>query len=58
MNNEDKILQILEQMQSDIADLKAGQAAMQADIAEINMNVKYIWEDLSRQEKRIDRIVK
>lgn len=54
MNNEEKILGILMQMQSDIADLKAGQAKMQEDIADIKTNVQFIWDDLGHAEDRLD----
>ena len=62
MNNEEKILAILTQMQTDISDLKAGQAKleaaqakMQEDIDEIKTNVEYIWEDISRTSDRVDK---
>lgn len=35
MNNEEKILQMLEKMQGDITELKQGQDAMQEDITQI-----------------------
>ena len=68
MNNEEKILGILMQMQSDItalkagqskiqediAGLKAGQSKMQEDIADIKTNVQFIWDDLGHAEDRLD----
>lgn len=36
--------------------LEQGQKQLQSDMKEVKINVKYIWEDLSRQEKRIDRL--
>ena len=39
MNNEEKILEILMQMQTNITDLKSGQAQMRADIADLRTDV-------------------
>ena len=39
MNNEEKILEILVQMQTNITDLKSGQAQIRADIADLRTDV-------------------
>ncbi len=39
MNNEEKILEILVQMQNNITDLKSGQAQIRADIADLRTDV-------------------
>lgn len=61
MNNEEKILDILLQMQQEqkttnqrLAKLEAGQAKLQADVAEIKTNIKYLWDDVSRIGNRVD----
>ena len=70
MNNEEKILELLSTLVSKVDNLEQGQQKielrldkleqgqkkLQADMKEVKTNVKYIWEDLSRQEKRIDRL--
>lgn len=42
MNNEEKILEILMQMQTHITDLKSGQAQMRADIADLRTDRKSV----------------
>lgn len=86
MNNEEKILEILMQMQSDVSGLKsdvfelktkvgnietkvdaletkvdaleAKVDALQEDMSEVKLNVRFLWEEYERQDKRIDRIAK
>lgn len=65
MNNEEKMLHLLSNLTEKIDNLDRGQKQMQADIdklnsdmSEVKANVKYIWEDISRQEKRIDKIAR
>ena len=69
MNNEEKILQILTQMQGDISDLKQGQAKLEqgqakleqgqarleAKVKDIDLNIKALWEDIKRGDLRLDR---
>lgn len=67
MNNEEKILEILVQMQAEqrktnerLAALEAGQVKIQEDVSEIKTDVKYIWEEIDRFSDRIsaqDRII-
>lgn len=86
MNNEEKILEILMQMQSDVSGLKSDVSglksdvselktkvgnietkvdaletkvdALQEDMSEVKLNVRFLWEEYERQDKRIDRIAK
>lgn len=72
MNNEEKILEILMQMQSDMSELKSDVSvlktkvdnietkvdALQKDMDEVKLNVRFLWEEYERQDKRIDRIAK
>ena len=66
MNNEEKILAILEQMQGDIASLKQGQATLEQGQEELRVgeemndrfdslesSLKMAWEDISSGEKRL-----
>lgn len=46
MNNDDRIIQLLESMQSDIKDLKEGQV-------EIKTELRGIWDDILRLDKRL-----
>ena len=63
MNNEEKILGILMQMQSDIAGLKAGQAALEAgqadlrkDIADLKAGQAKMQEDISDTKTNVQFI--
>ena len=47
MNNEEKILEILVQMQTNITDLKSGQAQMQADITELKSEQAQMRADIA-----------
>lgn len=72
MNNEEKILEILMQMQSDMSELKSDVSvlktkvdnietkvdSLQKDMDEVKLNVRFLWEEYERQDKRIDRIAK
>ncbi len=72
MNNEEKILEILTQIQPQISSLEQGQKnierrldtleakvdALQEDMDEVKLNVRFLWEEYERQDKRIDRIAK
>lgn len=67
MNNEEKILTLLERMdqrldkleagqaklEADVSELKAGQVKIQEDVSEIKTDVKYIWEEIDRFSDRI-----
>ncbi len=60
MNNEEKILEILTQMQQDISDLKtgqanleAGQAALHKDVEQIKNDIQFMWEDIDRISDRL-----
>lgn len=62
MNNEEKILALLEALASDVASLKDDVSGLKADmdvikpqIAEIKMNVEFVWQDMSRAEKRFEQ---
>ena len=46
MNNEEKILSILEAMQGDISELKAGQAKLEAGQAKLEAGQKQIRKDI------------
>ena len=48
MNNEEKILQILTQMQNDISGLKEGQATIQADITEFKQDTNKRFDNLEQ----------
>ena len=86
MNNEEKILEILMQIQPQISSLEQGQKnierrldtletkvdnletkvdnletkvdALQEDMDEVRRNVRFLWQEYERQDKRIDRIAK
>lgn len=73
MNNEEKILALLETMQSDIADLKAGQAKLETGLAQLEAGQKRIrkdisamqvelksgvWDEINRLYQRMDRVEK
>ena len=72
MSNEEKILEILFQMQTDISDLKQGQKSLetkvdkleskvdklQDDMSEVKANVRLLWDESVRHDKIIDRIAK
>ena len=58
MNNEDKILAILEQMQGDISDLKQGQVATNARFDGIDKRFDGIDKRLDGIDKRFDGIDK
>ncbi len=72
MNNEEKILEILMQIQPQISSLEQGQKnierrldtleakvdTLQKDMDEVKLNVRFLWEEYERQDKRIDRIAK
>lgn len=47
MNNEEKILEILVQMQTNITDLKSGQAQMQADITDLKSEQAQMRADIT-----------
>ena len=47
MNNEEKILEILVQMQTNITDLKSGQAQMRADITELKSEQAQMRADIA-----------
>ena len=47
MNNEEKILEILVQMQTNITDLKSGQAQMQADITDLKSDQAQMRADIT-----------
>ena len=47
MNNEEKILEILVQMQTNITDLKSGQAQMRADITELKSEQAQMRADIT-----------
>ena len=47
MNNEEKILAILQQMQGDITGLKQGQNELRADVAALKEDVSVLKEDVS-----------
>lgn len=60
MNNEEKILEILLQMQQEqqqtnqrLARLESDVTGLRDDVDEIKVNVKYIWEDVDRNASRI-----
>lgn len=64
MNNEDKILEILMQMQQDISGLKQDQADLRAEMSKrfdavdkrfdkLESDLKYAWQDIALVEKRI-----
>lgn len=57
MNNEEKILAILEQMQGDIASLKQGQIDLREEMNDrfdsLESSLKMAWEDISSGEKRL-----
>ena len=48
MNNEEKILAILEAVQADISDLKAGQAKLEAGQAEIKQTLNAVFEHTAK----------
>lgn len=48
MNNEEKILEILVQMQTNITDLKSGQAQMRADITELKTDVRALHNKMEK----------
>ena len=47
MNNEEKILEILTQMQQDISGLKVGQARLEADVSGLKADVSGLKADVS-----------
>jgi hypothetical protein len=67
MNNEEKILQMLEIIVADINDLKKGQASLekrpivlekgqkqlQSDVSSIKRDLKAVWSDILRIDKKI-----
>lgn len=46
MNNEEKILELLIQMQGDIAELKRNQAELRADVTALKDDIEIIKEDV------------
>lgn len=68
MNNEEKILDILVQMQQEqrvlsnrlttlevhVSELKIGQAKLQADITDIKVNQNGLWDEVARFSKRLN----
>lgn len=65
MNNEEKILSILTQMQTQLSSLEQRMVSvegkvdqLQCDMSEVKENVKYIWEDIALHEKRLDKIAR
>jgi len=63
MNNEEKILSILEQIQSDVAGLKSDVAELKSDVAELKSDVaelKYDVKNLKQAQaetnRRLDKI--
>lgn len=54
MNNEEKILEMLGQMQTDISGIKSDQAAMKADIADIKTDQAAMKADIAGIKTRLD----
>lgn len=57
MNNEEKILELLTQMQKDIADLKQGQIKLEQGQAELRADVATLKEDVAmiKEDTQITR---
>ena len=60
MNNEGKIIALLESMDARLGTLATGQAKLEADISQIKCDVseiktelKYIWDDIGRISDRL-----
>lgn len=55
MNNEEKILEILVQMQSDMVDMKADMAGMKADMADMKTDMAGMKEQIDQIDVRSQR---
>jgi len=69
MNNEEKMLQILTQMQTDIKDLKSDVKDLKSDVKnlksdikdlksdmkKVDLNIKGLWEDIVKGENRLEK---
>ena len=53
MNNEEKILAILEQMQTDVAELKADVSELKADVSGLKESMENVQEDLAEVKQRV-----
>lgn len=53
MNHEEKILAILLQMQSDISDLKTGQAKLEVDVADLKVGQTQLSQGLVKLENEL-----
>lgn len=60
MNNEEKILVMLEQLQQgqeqireDIDDLKQGQEQIREDIADVKLDIKMLWDETTIVDRRV-----
>ena len=56
MDNDEKVLQILTQMQGDISDLMQGQAELRTDVAELKEDVRRIDKKVELIDKTVIRI--
>lgn len=56
MSNEEKILDLLTQMQTDISSLKSGQEEMRTDIAALKSGQEEMRTDIAGIKDRLDRV--